>query len=1052
MIPLGTTKPPHRKMTSASHIANADRVPVLADAGALVVEGTLAGCVAAWLLARGGCKTVLAVSGCSLPQEIVVARRPWTRASEWSSLPPSFQEIWQGCMGPAGRLLNLSKLAAGVEDLLLDAGVRLFYGLTPCGAEVARKGHPTGVVFGGKAGLQLIRAGRIVDCTAVATVAGLAGVPLRRRILTGGRVAVHLGAKVGLFDRSGPMVIARGQTSGEHIKPIDEPSLTVPGVPELISGRIALHGPYAEISLRLPVDLDDPFWPAKLSVAARESLVRIGERANKRRAGRGKAALHFHRFSGCLLTAPLVRARGSGASNPYRVPGGAHLWVCGPAADVGDPEARRLADPYRAARAASHVAEEILAARPPRPRASKLLLANPAHAERAEAAGSFHFADAASLHATQTISIPRGLVLPVLAEADVLVVGAGTSGVPAALASAGCGSHTILLDQHGDVGGTRTIGGVGSYWFGRETPFQKACDQAYDRITARSGVAEELAMLRCLLDAGVTLLAPCAVVGVIRQGRQVDGVVVATARGLGVVKARVFVDTTGDADLAAWAGAPFEYGSGRDAMTLWASFGNFNHEKRTANRQYESSLEVRDPWDFTRAIVRARRRPGMWHRLEHEMPQHYVTPRESRRIVADATVTYGGILAGETFPDVMMVCESNFDIKGVASSDLNACGVVSSWDVYDRFQAAVPYRAILPRGISNLLVAGRAYSASHDAISLARMQRDMVSLGGAAGVAAAWSAKSGTPAAGLDVEALQKEWVRRGMLRADDRARFGKRACGYTAREARLDCQRLAAGRGRSSFLMSRLMRSRASLGPLRHAFASATRETVKTRFARALCCLGDRRAVNYLIRGIERQTCKKLPRIREKNLAVPPEHGWAPEPVYSLRAIGLAGAGATTIPAMTAIASKIEDHAERFGSKTDSQFEYVLGICAVAERCPGRQMIAPLEVLLAKRSLRNLALPWERDMRFTEDPVLERRAYLEMCIGRALARCADPRGFQILLRYTDDLRGALARSASDELADLLGRALPGDRAPRRRLVERHISAARPKPFTKRIG
>jgi hypothetical protein len=633
----------------------------------------------------------------------------------------------------------------------------------------------------------------------------------------------------------------------------------------------------------------------------------------------------------------------------------------------------------------------------------------------------------------------------------VLVVGGGTSGVPAALACAESGARTLLLEQQADVGGTRTVGGVGGYWFGRNTPFQRKCDSAYDRAIARAGVAEEVAMLDQLRRAGVEVLAPCPVVGALREGARLAGVVVVTPRGLGFVKARVFVDATGDADLAAWAGAPCEYGTGRDAMTLWASFGNFNRVKRTANRQYESSLEVRDPWDLTRAIVRARRRPGMWPQLDHEMPQHSVTPRESRRIVADATVTYSGILAGETFPDLIVVCESNFDIKGLSSSDAAACGAVCSWDVLTRFAAAVPWRALLPRGVPNLVVAGRAYSASHDALALARMQRDMASLGGAAGVAAARSATSGVPFPRLEVPSLQREWVRRGMLREDDLARFGRRPSPYGAREARADCRLLLEGRGLASPPLARLMRSRASLGPLRRAFSAARAGARKARLARALAFLGDRRAVRWLLGSIERQVRAKLPRLPVKCLAVPPEHGWAPDPAYSLRALERAGAAAAAAPLMAAIAAKLEDNPARFASKTDSQFEYFHAICAVAERSPGPAMLPPLEALLAKRSLRNLALPWERDLRFTEDPVLERRAYLEMCLGRALARCADPRGFQILLRYADDVRGALARSASDELADLLGRPLPRDPRARRLLVERHARAARPRPFRRRI-
>lgn len=1030
-------------------------VPVLTDCGALVVEGTLAGCVAAWTLAQQGCRTVLATSGCSVPHEHVVVRRPWTRESQWKHLPEPFVEILRRStdrtLESGEKLLNLSRLAAGVEDLLLDDGVRLFYGLAPCGVEQGKGGVVNTVIFGGKSGLQAIRAGRVIDATSAASLAHLSGAKLKRRTLRGGKVVVRLAAKVKQAERAGPLHITRGQISEDRLQQPDEALFANVGVPELCDDRVTLHGPYAQIDLRLPVNLDDPFWPARLSVEARRVLVRIGQRINERRKAEGRMQLYFHRFAGGLVVDPIVRISAAARSRPFAVSERSNLWVCGPAADVDDRKAQTLADPYRLAGEVAKLVDDVLTYRPGKHTAGQVTLTATAKPGAPSSAGKFSFADAPALHSFRSLKMPRDLTLPVLDESDVLVVGGGTSGMPAALAAAMASAKTTLIEHHSDLGGVRTIGGVGSYWFGRTTPFQKACDDGYDKVTTTSGMAEEVGMMHSLLEAGVTVLAPCPVIGIVRHGDRVAGVVVATADGLAIVSGKVVVDATGDADLAAWADAPYEYGNGRDAWTLWGSFANFNHDKRTANRQYESSIEVRDPWDFTRTIVRARRRPGMWRNYEHEMPQHYVAPRETRRITADVQITYSGILAGETFADVMVICESNFDVKGIATSDVSACGVVSSWNVYKKFAAAVPYRAILPRGVSNVLVAGRSYSASHDAISLARMQRDMVSLGGAAGVAAATSAATGVAPAHLDVAALQQQWVRLGMLKSADFKHFGQTPAKYTRRDAEQDCKALLAGTNRLSYHLARLMRSKASITPLRQAFATTRSQIAKIRFARALCYLGDRRTVPFLLQTIEQQIKKALPRPRMKCLAVPPEHAWAAEPVYSLRAISLAGEGRQAIPVMMLMARKIEDNAERFASKTDSLFEYVLGICRAAERAPCPEMIAPLQVLLMRRCLRDLVLPYERDMRFCEDPVLERRAYLELAIGRALARCGDARGYEILVRYVDDVRGTLARSASDELADLLGRPLPRGVPQRRRVLEQHLISPGIKPFVRRF-
>jgi len=429
------------------------------------------------------------------------------------------------------------------------------------------------------------------------------------------------------------------------------------------------------------------------------------------------------------------------------------------------------------------------------------------------------------------------------------------------------------------------------------------------------------------------------------------------------------------------------------------------------------------------------------------MPQHYLTPRESRRLLGRATITYGGILAGETFPDTMIVCRSNFDIKGLATSALACCGVVSSWRVQKTFAAAIPYRAILPPTLDNLLVAGRAYSASHDALALARMQRDMLSLGAAAGLAAAMSAASGVPLPNLDLAALQAAWLSCGVILPRDQRRFARAAQRYGAAQARRDAAALLA-RGRDhSRLLARLMRSTVSVKPLLAAFRQAKSASAKEQIARALCYLGDTSTVPFLLQTIERQIRHGLPRPLRKTLAVPPEHGWAGAPAYSLWAIAISGAGRQAAGLMTTIARMIPDNADLFASKRDSPFEYVRAICAVAERCPGPAMIPALAVLLEKDCLRGQCSPQDGDPRKASDRVAERLAYLELCIGRALARCADPRGYDILAAYADDARGPLARGARRELAVLLGKPVPARPAAIKNLCARSAAVKRPRPL-----
>ncbi len=993
-------------------------LPVLEQTGVLVVDGSLAGCVLAWELAQRGRRVTLVTPATSLPTDVVVARRPWHHPEQLATLPTEFARVWRSCRmftdAHAQEVVNLAKLAIAVEDLLLDAGVRVRYGLTPCGVEQTPDGQLAGVVLGGKAGLLLLRAQQVLDCTPHATVAALAGVPLQVR-KPGATVQVAFSAKVGIGDAPGPVKSMRGQASADRISPPDLATLSAEHLPELVSSTITLHGPYADIPLQLPCDLADPCWRARLSAAARLALVRVGEAITTARLAADQPGLYFYRFPDVLLTEPLWRCSTTGPCP--------NLWL---GSWIALSDIAKWSDPYALVAALAALPDTIATttARHVAPGALRFSPANTDH-HAASNLGSLRCADVPSLHHIGSTPWREPLTLPVLASSSVLVAGGGTAGVPAALAAARQGAQTVLVEQHSDLGGVRTVGGVGSYWFGRSTDFQQQCDEHYDALTARSGVAEEVGMLHALQDAGTCVLAGYPLVGTLLRERQVAGVVLATERGLGVVRGAMVIDSTGDADVAAWAGAPFDYGTGRDAWTMWASFANFNAVKRTANRQYESALEPRDPLDLTRSIVRGRRRQGMWTRLDHEMPQHYVAPRESRRLRASATVTYSGILAGETFPDAMTICESNFDIKGIASSHLLACGVVWSWDVHTKYRVAIPYRAVLPEGLDNVLIACRAYSASHDALALARMQRDMVNLGGAAGVVAAAALTQRQTPAELNVAALQKQWRELGMIRPEDQKQFTKPAPANLDRQIQRDLRWVQTGRAGWPSAAARLVRTEQARQPLRDALAACTRPTGRLRLARLLGYLGDAMAAPVLLQSIEEQIAKDLPDVPVKCLAVPPEHGWAPDPVYSLHALSFMGPRPELAPLLAKLASKIQDREARYASTTESQFEYVLAIAAAAERCAGPELIKPLEYLLQRRSLTNQDLPAGRDPRFAVDPVAERRAYLELCIGRALARCGDERGYHILLRYCDDLRAALARSAQDELTELLGAPLP---------------------------
>ncbi len=610
--------------------------------------------------------------------------------------------------------------------------------------------------------------------------------------------------------------------------------------------------------------------------------------------------------------------------------------------------------------------------------------------------------------------------LDVIADCDVLVVGAGTSGAPAALVAAESGADTIVVEKYGDIGGTHTIGGVSKYWFGRRTEFVNRIDSDASAMMKRSGMPKCMGMLSVLMRARARLVTHCLAIGAVVNGRTVSGAVVLTPRGLAVIRAKRVIDATGDGDIAARAGAKTQYGTRRDAMTMWCSFAQYSGTNPEAARHFQYVVDPRDPTDMTRAIIAGRR----FKKRRVSFPQVYLTPRESRRISGEYRVTVSDILAGRRFEDMIIICRSNFDIKGIADSDLSFSGYVE-WARLANYSVQIPYRAIVPRDLDNILVVGKAYSVSHDTLSLARMQRDMIALGAAAGLIAAGSAQSRADLRGIDAKALQAKLVKLGVLSQEDlQAIKGVKDNALppvSKDELRRLIEQLADGKLKLDGQVNILARPKAAIPLLKEALAKADGKA-KVQLARALCFLGDTSGSQTLLDELTRLLAgKDLPGItRLRRLAhALPDHGFAPDETYLINTLARMG-DKRIIPFMTNIAARVHD-----STKLSGKFGYVFSICYAAERLADPACLKALETLAAKPGLHGGFLPRGSDPRRKAErktPWNDRYPYLEFCIARARARCGSRAGYDKLIDALCDIRGFIARSAHDELADLTGR------------------------------
>jgi NADPH-dependent 2,4-dienoyl-CoA reductase/sulfur reductase-like enzyme len=342
--------------------------------------------------------------------------------------------------------------------------------------------------------------------------------------------------------------------------------------------------------------------------------------------------------------------------------------------------------------------------------------------------------------------------LPAAAKVDVLVVGGGTSGALAAIAAARQQAQVALVDVLPNLGGTSS-NRVNSYYWG--VPWKSALSDEIDRPIRTfpapgktglqkvrfSGEEKKISLQNLAEKARVRVFFRCFAAGAVVEGNRLTGAVIESAGGRQVILARVVIDATGHGDVAAAAGAAFDVGRPRDGFLHEAEHGPLR--------------DALDPEDISKYYLR---NPSYALSLNI---------RESRRIRGDATVTFDDVLQGRRFPDVVARWRSNYDshFPHSANEEDRAQDWMAILGLFRKpLWGDIPYRAILPAGLENILVVGKAYSATHDALIGARMQRDLQHLGEAAGVAAAMACRAGIAPRKLPVGELQDELVRLGVL------------------------------------------------------------------------------------------------------------------------------------------------------------------------------------------------------------------------------------------------------------------------------------------------
>ena len=284
-----------------------------------------------------------------------------------------------------------------------------------------------------------------------------------------------------------------------------------------------------------------------------------------------------------------------------------------------------------------------------------------------------------------------------------LVIGGGTSGAPAAIGAARRGAKTLVVEYQHALGGIGTLGLVGNYFYGFQEGFTKEAIAGAASLGAIFMEARMEWWRRQIRQAGGEIWCGCLGCGSLVDGKQVKGVIVATPERRGAVLAKVVIDATGCADIAAAAGAECVDPCRDDLLVQGAGL---------APRDLGMSRNSTD-WTFAddNDLV------DLWHHLVHakqRFPEAYdlttlMGTRERRRIVGDFELSPLDIVNRRTYPDTISVAQCFFDSHGFLDHSLFA--IEPDMDRV-MLTANVPYRCLTPKGLDGILVIGLGSSAA----------------------------------------------------------------------------------------------------------------------------------------------------------------------------------------------------------------------------------------------------------------------------------------------------------------------------------------------------
>jgi Dehydrogenases (flavoproteins) len=441
--------------------------------------------------------------------------------------------------------------------------------------------------------------------------------------------------------------------------------------------------------------------------------------------------------------------------------------------------------------------------------------------------------------------------VPVVEECDVCVVGGSCTGVFAAIRAARMGARVALIEGHGFFGGTATAGLV-SVWHslfdteGKKQIIAGLTDEVIEKMCARGmarkfepenphkyvsfNAAELILTLdeAALAEKNIRSFLHARVVSVAKEGDVVGAVIVENASGRQAVRAKVFIDATGNGDLAHHAGLAMYNYPHRLPPTMCALYSGVG-AARAKQPEFHPDRVVFDPknpkalpqgflWyadipglqdivmvagtrvsqvdtcdadQLTFAEFEGRRqvRRSLEMMNEHAggegirlvaLPSH-IGVRDTRHAHCHYQLTERDVLEGVAFDDTIAHGSYRVDVhfddkpglvfryldgrEDIVNPPLpSVCGRWREERAVNPTFYNIPFRSILPRGLDNVLVVGRALDADRGAFGAARVMVNLNQTGEAAGVAAALAVENNCALSALDIPSLQAAMRKGGSI------------------------------------------------------------------------------------------------------------------------------------------------------------------------------------------------------------------------------------------------------------------------------------------------